>query len=199
MVAGNHTADNYVDLALDVHLCAWAVACVLAFAFFYALYDECRYNPEFEGQLHCLSGVILCGRELFGTLLCGFGGAVLLASVERVRADEWATLLLMIMFAGLMVVVHYDVRAHKPAHFTGLGVLLLAGTLYLRRTVGDGGRLACLWYLYVASTSLFVVVLACNVCATRWAPPFMTLQALAEIVWATAFLVAVVGFALLGD
>ena len=175
------------DLALDVNLVAWMLACAAAILFYYSD-PHSRANPVFENQLHCLSGVILCNRLLFGTVLSGFGGAVLLSSADRVRGDLYATVLLMLMFMALMVVVHYDVEDYKPAHFSALAALLAAGSLYVWHTLADGW----LWWAYVAATGLFVLVLLINIVYTRWLPPYMTAQALAEILWVVVFAVSVV-------
>jgi hypothetical protein len=187
--------DTDVDLLLNVHVWLWAAACAVAFAVYYS-YEECRRNPDFHDQMHTLSGIIIYGQALFGTLLSGFGGAVLLASAKRVHGDAWAVGMLLWMFVGLLVVVHYDVRAYRTVHFTALGMLLVAGTLYLWRVVSDQGWM--LWYWFAVSTALFVVVLGVNVCFTQWAPPFLTVQAVVEIIWVLALAGAVMGYALWG-
>lgn len=181
-----------VEMLVQLHLAAWTLGCIGAFLVYYC-FEEVRCNPEFQDQLHCLSGVILYNRPLFGTLLCGFGGALFMAAAERVHEDPLAMMFLILMFVALVVVVNYDVGSHKPAHFMALGLLMVSGTAFL---VCVGLASEVLRYLYFASTILFVLILALNVLVTRWAPPFMTAQAVAEIAWVAVFAVAVVLFAL---
>lgn len=177
---------DHDDVLLNAHMWAWA--CAVAFAVYYS---HGHLNPEFPDQMHTLSGIMVYGPELFGTLLSGFAGAVLLASASRVRGDVWALLMLLLMYVGLLVLVHYDVRSHRTVHYVALGVLLVAGALYLWRVV-EGWTL---WYLFAAATGTFVMVILVNVCLTRWAPPFMTVQAVVEILWVLSLMGAVMGYA----
>lgn len=169
------------DLLIEIHLAAWAVACVLAFCVYYC-YDECRMNPEFDNQLHCLSGVILFNKPLFGTLMCGLGGAVVLAVTKRATetCDVFTLVLLMLMFLCLLLVVIYDIRDYKTTHFFALGGLVVAGTLFVLHTAASP---AYLQYVYLAITALFAWTIALNTAVTNWAPPYMTVQALNEIAW----------------
>ena len=169
------------DLLIQVHMVVWAVACVGAFCVYYS-YDECRANPEFENQMRCLSGVIVFNKPLFGTLMCGFGGAVVLAVAKRATETcDTATLaLLMVMFLCLLVVVVYDIRDHSTVHFWALGGLVIAGTLFVLHTASAP---VLLQYAYLAITALFAGVVAFNAAVTNWTPPCMTVQALNEIAW----------------
>jgi hypothetical protein len=171
---------------LFINLMAWTLACALAFVVYYS-FSEYRINPDFNNQLHCLSGVILCNRPLFSTLMCGFGGAVLLASVDKARGDSYALVLLILMFCGLLLVVHCDVRDYRELHFTSLGILMITGTLYVTKMVHDPISI-----IYFTATGLFVFTLLVNVFFTRWVPPYMTVQALMEMVWVAAFTVSVI-------
>jgi hypothetical protein len=169
------------DLLVEIHLTAWAVACVLAFGVYYC-FDECRMNPEFDNQLHCLSGVILFNKPLFGTLMCGFGGAVVLAVAKRAAetCDTAALVMLKLMFVFLLVVVNYDIRDHRVVHFTALGGLVVAGTLFVLHTAIASMYLQ---YVYFGTTALFAGVIFLNATVTKWTSPYMTLQALNEIAW----------------
>ena len=171
---------------LFFNLIAWTIACALAFLVYYSS-DEYRVNPDFNNQLHCLSGMILCNRPLFSTLMCGFGGAVLLASVDKMRDDVYALVLLILMFSGLLLVVHYDVKDYREVHFTSLGVLVITGTLYVIRMVHDP-----ISTIYFTATGLFVFTLLANFFFTHWVSPFMTVQALMEMVWVVVFTVSVI-------
>jgi hypothetical protein len=191
-------AEEEVDMDLllvNAHMWLWAVASAVAFVVYYSS-EECRLNPEFNDQLHTLSGIIVYGPELFGTLMSGFGGAVLLASADRVRGDACGLGLLLLMFVALLVVVHYDVRKHRTVHFVALGLLLLAGTLFLWHVMCDQGWM--LWYWFVVATALFVGILGLNVSVTQWVTPFLTVQAVIEIVWVLSLMCAVMGYALWG-
>ena len=176
-----------VELVLDVHLCAWALACALAFLYFYSC-ETCRKNPDMEFQMRCLSGIILCDQPLFGTLLCGFSGAAVAASVGRAHGEPYLMALLLLVFSTLLVIVHYDVRAHRGPHFTALGVLVLVGSLYVLQIFPDGW----LFYTYFITTMLFIAVVLFNVTYTGWKSPWLTVQAVAEIVWVLALVTCVI-------
>jgi hypothetical protein len=181
-----------VEMLVQFHLAFWTIGCIGAFVMYYC-FAEVRSNPDFQDQMHCLSGVILFNRPLFGTLLCGFGGAIFMAAAERVHESPLAMVCLILMFVALVVVVNYDVCAHKSVHFSALGLLMVSGTAFL---LCVGLESEYMRYLYFSSTILFVLVLILNVLVTRWAPPFMTVQAITEIVWVGVFAVAVLAFAL---
>ena len=178
-----------VELVLDVHLCIWALACVLAFLYFYN-HDAYSRNPEMEYQLRCLSGIIVCDPPLFGTLMCGFGGAAVAASIGRARREPYAVVVLLLVYCVLLVIVHYDVKAHRGPHFIALGVLLVVGSLYVRQIFPSGWLL----YVYFAATALFVGVVLFNVAYTKWKSPWLTVQAVVEILWVLALTTAVVAY-----
>ena len=180
-----------VDLSVDFHLIVWAMANVAAFAYYYS-FASARINPDFQNQLHCISGVILCNRPLFGTLMSGFGGAVVLAVARRARDSLALTVLLVLMFCALVSVVHYDVRDHRSIHFTSLGVLVVVGTLFV---ISVGLQPDVLCNIYYGITIAFVFLLLFNVTYTRWVPPFMTIQALMEMAWVVGLGVCVLVYA----
>ena len=169
--------DPVTSSILQWHLFLWSLACIIAFSVYYSC-EEHRVNPAFANQLHCLSGMILCNRPLFSTLMCGMGGAVLLSVASRV---EGAVLLIVLaMFWALVVVVQYDVRDHPGVHFGALAVEMVAATALLTVESIDP------WFVvpvYYCVTGLFLLVMVLNFSWLAWTPPFMTLQALVEIAW----------------
>ena len=183
-----------IDRIIQAHLAVWTVACAVAFIVYYSK-AEVRHNPRFEGQLHSLSGVIVHDKPLFGTLMCGFGGAVVVAVAGRITETcDWVGLLLLIaMFCGLLAVVNYDVRDYRSAHFASLAVVVGFGTWFVIWVDVRAWFVAVCYYVF---TTVFVFMIVLNAGYTKWTPPFMTLQALTEIVWAVALCACVVAFAI---
>ena len=165
---------------LQLHLALASLACIAAFAAYYSCAEH-RTNPEFAGQLHCLSGMILCNRPLFGTLLCGLAGATLAALLRP--ADACGAALLLGMYWALLVVVLYDVRAHTAVHFGALVVEIVCATAYVATAAAVDESVLLAYY---AVTGAFALVMLANFACLQWAPPFMTVQALAEIAWVGA-------------
>ena len=180
-----------VDTIRQIHLAIWTVACIMAFIVYYC-YEEYRVNKEFENQLHSLSGVIVFNKPLFGTLMCGFGGAIIMLVSGRIDDDPCAMVLLILMFTGLIALVNYDVRKHRSVHFVSLGLLIAAGSVFL---VWVDLNSVLLLAIYFGVAALFVVVIVLNFSCTAWKPPFMTLQALLEIVWVFMLGLCVIVFA----
>jgi len=169
--------DPVASSILQWHPVLWSLACIAVFIVYYS-YEEHRLNPDFENQLHCLSGMILCNRPLFSTLMCGMGGAVLLSVASRVEGP--VLLIVIAMFWALVVVVQYDVREHPGVHFVALAVEMGCATALL--TVESIEP----WFavpVYYSVTVVFLLVMILNFSWLDWAPPFMTLQALVEILW----------------
>jgi len=187
-------SESTIDLIIQIHLAVWTVACAIAFIYYYCQ-PSVRHNPRFQDQLHTLSGVMVHDKPLFGTLMCGFGGAVVVAVAGRITATcDWVGLLLLIaMFCGLLAVVNYDVRDHRSAHFASLAVVVGFGTWFVVWVDVRSWYIAVVYYIM---TAVFGGMLAFNAVYAKWAPPFMTLQAITEIVWAVALCVCVVAFAL---
>jgi hypothetical protein len=183
-----------IDRIIQAHLAVWTVACVIAFLAFY-LQPNMRHNPHFNDQLQTLSGLMVQDKPLFGTLMCGFGGAVVVAVVGRITetCDWLALLLLIVLFISLLSVVNYDVHCFKTVHFMSLGVLVAFGTWFVIRVDVQPPYLG---YCYYGITFVFVLMIAFNTFYMKWTPPFMTLQALAEIAWAFALCACMLAFAL---
>ena len=171
-----------VDTIRQLHLAAWAIACIIAFVCYYC-FEEYRINKAQGNQLHCLSGVIVFNKPLFGTLMCGFGGAIIMLVSGRLDDDPVGMVLLILMFIGLIALVNYDVCAYRYMHFASLGLLITAGSVFLLWVCVQPVLLLAV-YFGVAVT--FVMLFLINVSCTLWAPPFLTLQAVVEIIWMIA-------------
>jgi hypothetical protein len=162
---------------LQWNLVLCTAACTTALIVYYCC-EEHRVNPAFANQLHCLSGMILCNRPLFSTLMCGLGGAVLLLVASRV--EGMVVLVVLLMFWALVVVVQYDVREHPGVHFGALALEMGSATALLTIESIDP------WFVvpvYYSITFAFLLVMALNFSWLAWTPPYMTLQALVEIAW----------------
>lgn len=178
---------------IDILLCVAVAVTVVTFAVFYS-YTDCRCNAEFGGQMHCVSGIILSNKPLFGFLVHGVGGMVLLAAGLKARESEWpetSLLMLAMMYVSLSGVVSFDVRDFKPMHFTSL-----AGVL--------GFSIAFVWMqcdaltraVYVSVSVIFALVIVFNFVHMRWRWPWMDVQASVEIVWVLCLLVCIILFCL---
>ena len=185
------TAYCTMPTAIDVLLCIAICVSVIMFIIFYS-YKSYRCNSDFAGQMHCVSGIILCNKPLFGFLMHGVGGMVLLAAGVRVNerdSPDASLFVLALMSVSLSGVVNFDVRDFKPIHYASLvGVL--------------GFSVAFVWMQCDATTQLvytsvsifFISVIIFNCIFTRWEWPWMDVQALVEIAWILCLLVCVVLF-----
>ena len=112
---------------------------------------------------------------------------------ENPTAYRLLTTLLIVLFISLLSVVNYDVHCFKTVHFMSLGVLVAFGTWFVIRVDVQPPYLG---YCYYGITFVFVLMIAFNTFYMKWTPPFMTLQALAEIAWAFALCACMLAFAL---
>jgi len=174
------------EMLIQCHLIVWTIACTCAFTFYY--FSNSRKNPEFEDQLHCPSGIMLCNRLIFGFLMSCYTGAALLAvGVKLCKNDNYAALgCFMGVFVSCNLIIQFDIRQHHVVHFLSLAVFVITITAFL--IIVDFKPSAMLT-VYYGVTALYLFILMLNFLFLDWTPPFMTLQALAEIVW----LVMVVG------
>ena len=163
----------------------WALLCALSLLAYY-VDPACMENPEFDGQMHCISGIILCNRPYFGLLMSNFGGVLLLAIGFKVKEHEdesvFLVCLAMIIYFSFTGILNYDVRDHKTVHFSSLFILLASGSTFIHIV-----RIP-LWcvFVYDAVLVLFCVLMVSNFVVLKWTPPFMTIQALLEIAWVLA-------------
>ena len=174
---------------VDALLCFSIGTSVLAFIVFYS-FESYRCNAEFNGQMHCVSGIILCNKPLFGFLMHCVGGMVLLAAGLRASASsspETSLLALALMYASLSGVVNFDVRDFKPLHFTFLAGVLVFSIAFICLQC-DNVTIA----VYVFISTFFVCIILFNFTCMRWKWPWMDVQASVEIVWVLCLLVCVV-------
>jgi hypothetical protein len=163
----------------------WALLCALSLLAYY-VDPECMENPEFEGQMHCISGIILCNRPYFGLLMSNFGGVLLLAIGLKAKEEEedctFLVCLAMVIYFSFTGILNYDVRDFKMLHFSSLFVLLVSGSIFIHMV-----RIP-LWCVvaYDIVLAFFCVIMVSNFTLLKWTPPFMTIQAMLEIVWVLA-------------
>jgi hypothetical protein len=168
----------------EVVLYAFGAVCVISFAVYYAD-PVCRMNPVFEGQMHCISGILLCNRPFFSLIMTSFSGLILLVLGLRIVDESRKTVLMSLavtMYIAFVSVLSYDVHEHKPVHFFSLFVLLVASTSFIQLVNIPP------WCLIVYDSVLvcFVLIMISNFMYLQWTPPCMTIQALLEILWVVA-------------
>ena len=174
---------------IDALLCIAVVASVATFAGFYS-YKNYRCNTEFNGQMHCVSGIILFNKPLFGFLVHGVGGMVLLAAGLRAnesQSPDVSLLMLAMMYLSLSGVVNFDVRDFKPIHFTSLAGVLGFSVAFVWLQCGVVTRAV---YLFISI--FFILIILFNFTFMRWQWPWMDVQASVEIVWALCLLLLIV-------
>lgn len=177
--------------AIDALLCISAAVSVIVFVVFYS-YSACRCNAEFDGQMHCVSGIILCNKPLFSFLMHGVGGMVLLAAGLRASesdSPETSLLVLAMMYVSLSGVVSFDVKDFKPVHFTALVGVLVFSLAFIWLQCGYATKVA---YTFVSLFFVFIILFNCTF--MRWKWPWMDVQASVEIIWALCLLVCIVAY-----
>ncbi len=176
-------------VVIDILLCIAVAVSLLAFGFFYS-YKEWRYNPEFDDQMRCMSGIILCNKPLFGFLMHYVGGMVLLAAGLRVsHHDETSFFILAMLYASLSGLVNFDVRDFKTIHFTCLFCVLVFSVAFICM---HGEYVT--WVVYVTVSALFLFIILFNFMYTQWKWPWMDVQASVEIAWVLCLMVCIMLF-----
>lgn len=183
-------------VTIDIMLCVFVVMSVAAFAVFYS-YSDYRRNPEFENQMHCVSGIIVCNKPVFGFLMHGVGGMILLAAGLRVseidRSSEAPLLVLSMLYVSLSGVINFDVHNFKPVHFTCLAGILIFSVAFVCMQCNQVTQ-----GVYVSVSVFFTCVILFNFAYTRWSWPWMDVQASVEIVWGLCLLVCIVVYSVPG-
>ena len=169
-------------VVVDALLCVFVVVSFTSFVVCYS-FQRYRCNPEFGGQLHCASGIILCHKPFFGFLMHGVGGMVLLSAGLKVAERggdhrEVPLSMLAMMYVSLSGVINFDVRDFKPIHFTSLAGVLAFSAAFVWLQCDSTARM-----VYMSVSVVFVLLILFNVSCTRWRWPWMDVQALLEIVW----------------
>ena len=172
---------------------ALAILCFISFLVYYAD-PESRQNPERDGQMRSISGIMLCNRPFFGLLMNSVSGIILLSIGLKIfghETDEALRIVMMslglIMHISLISIINYDVKDFKPIHFSSLAVLLISSTIFIHlASIPTWCRVAH----GIVSIS-FICIILLNATILKWARPFMTLQAYLEILWVIALCVCV--------
>jgi hypothetical protein len=176
---------------VDVLLCLAVSVSLLAFAVFYSK-KAYRCNSEFGGQMHCVSGIILCHKPLFGFLMHSVGGTILLAAGLRASttsSSEASLLALSLMYVSLSGVVNFDVRDFKPIHFTSLAGVLVFSVAFVWMQCDYATAM-----VYVFFSVFFVAIILFNLAFARWEWPWMDVQASVEIVWVLCLLACMISY-----
>lgn len=177
--------------AIDALLCIAVVVSVVMFIVFYS-YKSYRCNSEFAGQMHCVSGIIVCNKPLFGFLMHGVGGMVLLAAGLKVNekdSPEASLFVLALMYVSLSGVVNFDVRDFKPIHYTSLSGVLGFSVAFVWMQCDATTKI-----VYTSTSIFFISVIVFNCMFTKWQWPWMDVQALVEIAWIMCLLVCIILF-----
>lgn len=179
----------FMVTAVDIIMYIFLIATALSFAVKYGSTTS-RCNPEFAGQLHCLSGIILSHKPFFSFMMHSVGGMVLLSVGLKVETDKETSLtLLTLMFISLSSVVNFDVHHFKPIHFTSLFCVLVFSVAFV--------WLQCMHtatVVYTALSAAFVSLIVFNYLITNWKWPWMNLQALLEMTWVICLLICLLAF-----
>ena len=176
-------------VCINVLLGVFVAVSAVAFAIGY-YYPGSRCNPEFNGQLHCLSGIILCNRPFFGFVMHCVGGMVLLSNGLKIETkNELSMSMLAMIYISFSGVINFDVLRTKPVHFAFLFAVLCFSMAFV--------WLQCVQYARLVYTGVsvgFICLILFNVSCTGWVSPWMNVQALMEIVWVLCLLVCIVFF-----
>jgi hypothetical protein len=179
----------FMVTAVDIIMYIFLIATASSFAVKYGSTTD-RCNPEFAGQLHCLSGIILSHKPFFSFMMHSVGGMVLLSVGLKVETDREVSLtLLTLMYISLSSVVNFDVHNFKPIHFISLFCVLVFSVAFV--------WLQCIHIVrivYIALSAAFVALIVFNFLVTHWKWPWMNLQALLEIAWVICLLISLLGF-----
>ena len=165
--------------------CMWGLLCLLAFALHYAD-KEIRCNADMQGQWRCLSGVILVNRPVMTFFVANFAGSAVMGLL-RCSDDYTVVSLGILLFELVMGLLCFDVVAFHAVHMAFLsGVLVVAFALThaMPTTTIE-------WLLPACDATLMLLVgsLLVNVCFTQNKSPFLSIQAVCEILWAVCLAV----------
>ena len=118
-------------MGIYVLLFLFLATSIVAFAVKYCQHSN-RSNAEFDGQLHCLSGIILCNKPFFSFIMHCVGGLILLSNGLNVETDkELSLLMLAMLYVSLSGVINFDVRDHKRIHFASLFCVMVFSMVFV--------------------------------------------------------------------
>ena len=167
----------------------WVASCSVVFVYYYSCPSH-RVEPNMANQLRCMSGIILCNRPFISALMCGAAGGMLLAVGLHIEDSPAAMLALFCFYAGFVFMVQYDVREHHVFHFSAL-LVLMASAVVLVALLPLPMLLASLFY---GVSALLGAVMLVNFALLEWKPPYLTVQAVVELMWVVTGLVCVFWF-----
>ncbi len=175
--------------AVDIIMYIFLVITASSFAVKYGSTIS-RCNPEFAGQLHCLSGIILSHKPFFSFMIHSVGVLVMFSVGLKVETDREVSLtLLTLMYISLSSVVNFDVHNFKPIHFTSLFCVLVFSVAFVWLQCIHVARI-----VYTVFSTAFIELIMFNLLFTHWEWPWMNLQALLEIVWVICLLICLLSF-----
>lgn len=180
-----------MSLVVDTLLLFASTICVMIFFLFY-LFDRFRCNPRFNGQMHCISGIIVCNQPLFGLLMHFVGGMILLAAGLKIENDKEISLfMLSALYVSLSGVVSFNVKHHKRIHLPCVVCVAVFGLAFVWLQCG-----AVSGIVSSSITAAFALVILVNISYMGWVWPWMDLQAAMEIAWALGLLISIIIFVL---
>jgi hypothetical protein len=184
-----YTRSSPMSLVIDVLLGTSVICCIAMFIIFYCI-DRFRCNPKFNGQMRSISGIITFNQPLFGMLMHFVSGMMLLSAGLKVVSDpETSFTTLALLYASFSGVVSFNVNNHKPFHFLCVLGVATFGMAFVWIQCDRMFAIVCL-----SMTSIFMFVILLNVTLTKWAWPWMDVQASLEIVWVASLLAAILWF-----
>ena len=89
----------------------------------------------------------------------------------------------------MIMLIQFDIEQHHFIHMASLSMLLATVTAFV---IVVDLKPNVMLIVYFVATALFLFIMLLNFVYTDWLPPFMTLQALAEILWLDVMIVYVV-------
>jgi hypothetical protein len=175
-----------MSLAVDILQYLFVSIGVASFLFKYGCKDD-RCNPAFDGQLHCLSGIILCHKPFFSFVMHCAGGMILLSASQRTDKNRDTSLLMLsLMFISLSGVINFDVRDFRPIHFSSLACVMVFSVSFMWLQCAQTAAT-----VYTSITAAFVILILFNLTYTHWLWPWMNVQAVAEIAWVVCLLLCI--------
>ena len=130
-----------------------------------------------------------CNLPLFGVVMSGFSAAALLAVGVHRETDAPALGCFLAVFVSMIMLIQFDIEQHHFIHMALLAMLLATVTAFV---IVVDLKPNVMLIVYFVATALFLFIMLLNFVYTDWLPPFMTLQALAEILWLDVMIVYVV-------
>ena len=161
--------------------CMWGLLCVIAFAAMYAD-KEIRCNADMDGQWRCLSGVILENRPMMTFFLSNFAGSAVMGLLLLSRDNDTVAYAGILLFELTMGLLCFDIIQFRAFHMAFLAGLLAAACVITHATPTT----TVTWLLPACDATLILLAgsLVLNVFVMKNKPPYLSIQAVCEILWA---------------